>query len=115
MIRSRRGKPSTLALGLGFDNISIDLIYGVPGMSSADFKENLREATGFGVPHISAYHLSFEPGTVFDHWRKKGRIIPAEEEESLQQFLLLREITREKNYLHYEISNFAREGFFLQA
>ncbi len=106
------GEAITNAQKSGFENISIDLIYGIPGMSSSDFSQNLKRAFTFNIPHISAYHLTFEPGTVFDHWRKKGKLLPVNEEESLLQFSLLREMTRNQNYLHYEISNFARENFF---
>ncbi len=96
----------------GIDNLSIDLIYGIPGMTTGDFTDNIAKALSMNIPHLSAYHLTFEPGTVFDHWRKKGRLLPVDEEESLRQFKRLRALTGEKNYQHYEISNFALDGFY---
>ena len=99
---------------IGFGNVNIDLIYGFPGMDSAKWEKNLKIVMGFNIAHLSAYHLSYEPGTIFDHWRKKGKLLPVQEEESLEQFGLLRKITRENGYEHYEISNFAKEGYISQ-
>lgn len=96
----------------GINNISIDLIYGIPGMGNDIWEENINKALSMDVPHISAYHLSFEPGTVFDHWRKKGRIFPVEEEVSLKQFEILKGSLESRGFLHYEISNFGKKGFF---
>jgi len=95
----------------GIDNINIDLIYGTPGMSFAEWQENLEKAISLNIPHISAYHLTFEPGTVFDHWRKKKKILPIDEGLSLEQFKYLIDIMLERGFLHYEISNFAKQGF----
>jgi len=99
------------ALKLGFKNLTIDLIYGIPGLDFNSWKNNLETLTDFEVNHISAYHLTFEPGTVFDHWRKKGRIEVMDEKESLKQFDFLISFLKENKFLHYEISNFAKEGF----
>jgi len=99
------------ALKLGFKNLTIDLIYGIPGLDFNSWKNNLETLTDFEVNHISAYHLTFEPGTVFDHWRKKGRIEVLDEKESLKQFDFLISFLKENKFLHYEISNFAKEGF----
>lgn len=96
----------------GFSDINCDLIYGIPGLKAEKWKENLQILLGLNIQHISAYHLTFEPGTVFDHWRKKGRIFPVEEEESLKQFKILKSETKKSGYIHYEISNFAIPGFF---
>lgn len=95
----------------GLENITIDLIYGIPGQSLSDWKRNLQAALRYNLPHISAYHLTFEPGTVFDHWWKKNRIRPLEEEKSEEMFRELRNTMLARNYLHYEISNFAQPGF----
>lgn len=94
----------------GFSNISIDLIYGLPGQSSKKWEENLDRALSLPISHISAYHLSYEPGTVFEHWRKKGRLVPAQEEESVKQFDSLRKTLIANNFDHYELSSFARPG-----
>lgn len=99
------------AQDIGIDNINIDLIYGTPGMSYGEWQENLEKAISLNIPHISAYHLSYEPGTVFDHWRKKKKIVPIDEELSLDQFKYLINRTVKEGFLHYEISNFAKEGF----
>ena len=94
----------------GFENISVDLIYGIPGQSETQWEENLRRVVDLDVDHLSAYHLTFESGTVFDHWRKKQRIIPVEDLVSEDRY---RSLCREMSlgdFEHYEISNFAREG-----
>lgn len=95
----------------GIRNLNIDLIYGIPGQSSEEWEKNLQNAVELEVPHISAYHLTFEPGTVFDHWRKKGRIAPVTDKFSLEQFKILKRKMNENKYEHYEISNFAKPGF----
>lgn len=95
----------------GFDNITVDLIYGIPGQDLSHWEENIRKATELPVNHISAYHLTYEAGTVFDHWRKKGRIKPVYEEDSVAMYRLLREKLTGAGFEHYEISNFAREGW----
>ena len=94
----------------GFENMTVDLIYGFPGQSMDEWTDNIEQALSLPLSHISAYHLSFEAGTVFDHWRKKGRLLPVFEEESVKQYKLLRERLLDSGYEHYEISNFAREG-----
>lgn len=96
----------------GFKNMSVDLIYGIPGLGLSDWEKHLDFICGCGVPHLSAYHLTFEPGTVFDHWRKKGRIHPVEEKESFEQFFMLKEKMEGEGFIHYEISNFGKSGFF---
>lgn len=98
------------AAGAGFENITIDLIYGLPGQTINRWEENISRALTLPISHLSAYHLTYEPGTVLDHWRKKGRLIPMHEDESEQMFLLLREKLEQDGFDHYEISNFAREG-----
>jgi oxygen-independent coproporphyrinogen-3 oxidase len=95
----------------GIQNLNIDLIYGIPGQRFSEWEENLEKTFNLNIPHISAYHLSFEPGTVFDHWRKKGRISPVTDKSSIEQFRLLKKKTREKEFEHYEISNFAKPGY----
>ncbi len=94
----------------GFDNITMDLIYGIPRQSSAEWEENIEKALSLPVSHLSAYHLTFEPGTVFDHWRKKGKLLPVPEEESVEQYRILREKLLSAGFDHYELSNFGRKG-----
>ncbi len=99
------------AFSAGFDNISVDLIYGIPTQTPARWRENILRALELPVNHISAYHLTFEEGTVFDHWSKKGRIAPVAEEKSVEMYLLLREELSRAGFEHYEISNFAKKGW----
>jgi len=93
----------------GIKNLNCDLIYGLPDMTEVQWEKNLEQLFLLPVKHLSAYHLTFEPGTVFDHWRKKGRISVPREEDSIRQYSILRLLAQEKGFEHYEISNFARE------
>ena len=97
-----------LASAGGFDLITADLIYGIPGQSLAEWKENIDRALSLPLTHLSAYHLTFEPGTVFDHWKKKGRLVPVPEEDSIEQYRTLREKLLSAGFIHYELSNFGR-------
>jgi len=99
-----------LASSGGFENITMDLIYGIPGQSPGEWEENLEKALTLPVSHLSAYHLTFEPGTVFDHWRKKGRLVPVPEDESVDQYTVLRKKLLSAGFDHYELSNFGRKG-----
>ncbi len=99
-----------LAASSGFENLTIDLIYGIPGQTSAEWEENIEKALSLPLSHLSAYHLTFEPGTVFDHWRKKGRIAPVPEEESVYQYRILRKKLVPAGFEHYELSNFGHNG-----
>ena len=96
----------------GFDNVTIDLIYGLPGLSSADWARNLDRSILFDINHISAYHLTIEPGTVFGKMKKAGHFTEIDEEESGSQFNILTEKTEKAGFIHYEISNFGKEGYF---
>jgi len=100
------------AFAAGFEQINADLIYGIPGLSAENWEKDLLRLFAFPVNHLSAYHLTFEPGTVFDHWRKKGRLSVTPEEESIEQYRILREQAEAAGFEHYEISNFARNGFY---
>ena len=102
------------AYNAGFTNLNIDLIYGVPGMSIDTWKQNLETFASLGIPHLSAYHLTFEPRTVFDFYRRKGKLFPIDEDLSVSQFSYLLSFMRGKGYDHYEISNFALPGFYSQ-
>lgn len=98
----------------GFNNISIDLIYGLPTLNREKWQKNLEIASQLNVQHISAYHLTYEKGTVFDVKRKKGEIQPIAEEESLEQFKALMDWAKMNDFIHYEISNFGKSGYFSQ-
>ena len=95
----------------GFDNISIDLIYGIPGMDSAKWLENLKIAFQSKLEHISAYHLTLENKTVYAHRIKKGLMQEPDEAAGLEHFEMLMDMAGEHGYLHYEISNFSLPGF----
>jgi len=99
-------------LNAGFENVTIDLIYGIPGMSLKDWESNLDISFSFDLKHLSAYHLTFEPKTVFGKMLEKGLISEIDEEESASQFNLLIEKTEAAGFIHYEISNFGKPGYF---
>ena len=96
----------------GFDNVTIDLIYGIPGMTSEEWASNLDQAFSFDIKHLSAYHLTIEPGTVFSKMVEKGHITEIEEDESNLLFNILIEKAEAAGFVHYEISNFGKPGFF---
>jgi oxygen-independent coproporphyrinogen-3 oxidase len=100
------------AKNAGFENISIDLIYGFPGMSRKEWEYNLDCAVKLNVSHISAYHLSIEDKTVLGKMRDKGKFYPVDDELSDLQYKILEKKLQEAGFIHYEISNFALPGFF---
>jgi oxygen-independent coproporphyrinogen-3 oxidase len=99
-------------LKAGFENITIDLIYGIPGMSLSEWESNLDFSFSFGIKHLSAYHLTFEKGTVFGKMLEKGLISEIDEDESAAQFNLLIEKAESAGFIQYEISNFGKPGYF---
>lgn len=88
-----------------FENVTIDLIFGIPGMSHEEWRANIKTALSLGVQHISAYHLTFEEGTPFARNLK-----PVDDAVSEDQFRLLHEMLTAAGYEHYEVSNFALPG-----
>ena len=96
----------------GFDNVTIDLIYGIPGMTTADWSSNLDISFSYDIKHLSAYHLTIEPGTVFGKMKDKGMLSELDEDESSVQFHLLIEKALAAGFIHYEISNFGKPGYF---
>ncbi|MGO3181207.1 MAG: radical SAM family heme chaperone HemW [Aequorivita sp.] len=94
-----------------FDNISIDLIYGIPGMSSERWKKNLEIALSLDVPHLSCYALTVEPRTALKKFIDKGNIPPVDEEVAKQHYEILVEETEKACLDNYEFSNFGKEGF----
>src|SRR6478609_5944617 len=95
-----------------FDNISIDLIYGTPGMSNERWKQNIQTALDLGIPHISSYALTVEPKTALHKLIQKGAIPQPDDEQAHQQFLILVDTLEGNGYIHYELSNFAKENYF---
>ena len=96
---------------MGLTNISIDLMYGLPGETLDDWAYSLDQAIALGVPHISAYHLTYEEGTRLWRMKEQGIVSPIDEEHSIRAFELLREKLLTAGYEHYEISNFALPGY----
>jgi oxygen-independent coproporphyrinogen III oxidase len=100
-----------LAQDSGIPNLTVDLIYGIPGMTAEVWRENLLKAIDLDVKHISAYNLTIEQGTYFGHLQKRGTIQPATQEQSEDQFLLMHELLTTAGFEHYEVSNFAKSGW----
>lgn len=100
------------AQDIGFSNLNIDLIYGVPGLTDAAWEENISKFLALDIPHLSAYHLTFEPKTVFDHLRKKNKLHPVKDDISQSQYKTLISSLKRNGFQHYEISNFAKEGYY---
>ena len=96
---------------IGFDNVNIDLMYGLPTMTQSRWEANLKQALALDTPHLSAYHLTIEPRTVFGRQQMKGKDFSIPEDESIRQFESLLDMMEKAGYEHYEISNFARPGF----
>ena len=96
----------------GFDNISIDLIYGLPDQNQEEWEHNVRMAIELDVQHISAYNLTYHEGTVFYEQLKKGILNELSDELSIQQFELLIKLLKEDGFEHYEISNFCKPGYY---
>lgn len=94
----------------GFTNLSIDLIYGLPGQDVEAWKCELEQAVALEVPHLSAYHLTFEEGTRLWLLKEQGIISEVDEETSVQMYALLVESLKKAGYQHYEISNFCHPG-----
>ena len=95
----------------GIKNVSADIIYGIPGMTTADLRLDIEKTLAFPVTHISAYHLTIEEGTPFHRMKQKGKLKETDEETSSSMYMLLISLLREKGLHQYEISNFAREGY----
>ncbi len=101
-----------LAQQLGFDRLTVDLIYGTPTMNDLQWKENLHRVIDMGVPHISAYALTVEEKTVLHYLIQKGRAKGVSDEQSARQFELMCAALSDAGYAHYEVSNFGRSGHF---
>lgn len=98
------------ALAAGFQDLTIDLIYGSPTTPNDQWAENLRIAFEYGIPHLSCYCLTVEEGTALGTFVRKGQQPPVDEERAAEQFSMLTEAAAVRGYEHYEISNFALPG-----
>lgn len=101
-----------LCTGAGYSNLSADLIYAIPGLTAERWKDNIQYAVSSGAVHISAYHLSIEPGTAMHRMVTEGRVRPADEETGREQYEILCNLMNREGYVHYEISNFCRDGYY---
>jgi oxygen-independent coproporphyrinogen-3 oxidase len=95
-----------------FDNISLDLIYGIPGASNAQWTENIEMALHYNISHMSCYALTVEPKTALSSFIKKGIIDNVDDEQARDQFYILKDKLEASDFVHYEFSNFGKEGFF---
>ena len=95
-----------------FDNISIDLIYGIPGMSDERWEKNIEKALSYGIPHISSYALTVEPKTALANFIKKGVVKPIDDEQAQKQFLILYDVLTKAGFDCYEVSNFGKPGYY---
>jgi oxygen-independent coproporphyrinogen-3 oxidase len=97
-----------------FDNISIDLIYGTPGMSNERWLQNIQTVLDLNIPHISSYALTVEPKTALQKFIKEGIIPQPDDAMAHEQFLLLVDKLEANGFVHYELSNFGKENYFSQ-
>ena len=97
---------------LYFDNISIDLIYGIPGMTNEKWNQNIEKALSFGIPHISSYALTVEPKTALNKLIQTGKIAAPNDDVAQEHFAILVETLEYNGFIHYELSNFAKENYF---
>ena len=95
-----------------FDNISVDLIYGIPGLTHENWLKNIETVLSFNIPHISSYALTVEPKTALDSFIKKGVIANVDDEVAQQQFYMLIEKLEASGFVHYELSNFGKPNYF---
>lgn len=97
------------AIALGFDNISVDFIYGVPNQSILDLEKHLHEITSRGITHLSCYALTVEPKTALSLMITQGKTQAPKEENMIDHFYLITDYLSRHGYEHYEISNFAKD------
>ncbi|MCC9018122.1 radical SAM family heme chaperone HemW [Flavobacterium lipolyticum] len=95
-----------------FDNISLDLIYGIPGLTDEMWKKNIETALSFGIPHISSYALTVEPKTALKKLIDTGKIAEPQDEAASSHFMILVDTLEKNGFVHYELSNFGKEGYF---
>ncbi|WP_317166938.1 radical SAM family heme chaperone HemW [Winogradskyella ursingii] len=95
-----------------FDNISVDLIYGIPNATNEQWLENIETALSFNIPHISSYALTVEPKTALASFIEKGIIEDVDDDQAHEQFHILKDKLEASGFVHYELSNFGKEGYF---
>ena len=97
-----------------FDNISVDLIYGIPGMSNERWQQNIQKLLDLDIPHISSYALTVEPNTALQKFIEKGKVKPVDDAAAAQHFETLRTVLKNAGFEHYEFSNYGKPGYFSQ-
>ncbi|HSD14599.1 MAG TPA: radical SAM family heme chaperone HemW [Flavobacterium sp.] len=95
-----------------FDNISVDLIYGIPGLTNEHWLQNIQTVLDLNIPHISSYALTVEPKTALQKFIKQGIVPQPDDAVAHEQFLMLVDILESNGYIHYELSNFGKENYF---
>lgn len=115
MNRAHNAKEAESCLSVAkhyFKNITVDLIYGIPGLTNKRWKENLQKTFDFGIPHISSYALTVEDKTALARFIKNKKYPELDENLALEHFQTLISETQKQGFLHYEISNFGQPGYF---
>jgi oxygen-independent coproporphyrinogen-3 oxidase len=101
-----------LAQSVGFSNISLDIIYGLPNSTVDSLQVTLDRTLSLGTPHLSCYHLTYESKTAFSKMRDSGKIAELTEDNSLSQYGLICKTLADCGFEHYEVSNFAKSGLY---
>lgn len=109
---SAEAKESLAEAARLFDNITIDLIYGIPGMTDERWRENVQTALSLGIPHVSAYALTVEPRTALRKMVDTGKIASPDDETAARHFSILTQMLADAGFVHYELSNFGKPGYF---
>lgn len=109
---SKQAKDSMEHASKWFENISMDLIYGMPTLNEKRWEENLQFTFDFNVNHISSYALTVEPRTALDHFIRKGTYKAPSEKKAESHFKILQQLTKAEDFIQYEISNFGKKGYF---
>ena len=97
-----------------FDNISVDLIYGIPNLTNENWKQNIQTAIDFGISHISSYALTVEPKTALQKLIATGKVASLSDEAAHEHFEILIETLENNGFIHYELSNFGKPHYFSQ-
>ena len=100
-----------LAIENGIDNLTVDLMYGLPNLTNDEWISHIETVVSMGVNHVSAYCLTVEEGTALDKFVEKGKVVPASENIQAEQFLILVETLEKYGFVQYEISNFSKPNF----
>ncbi|WP_297763093.1 radical SAM family heme chaperone HemW [uncultured Muriicola sp.] len=109
---AEQAKASLREVTAFFDNISIDLIYGIPNADHKRWQKNIKTALSFNIPHISSYALTVEPRTALKKFIEKGIVPDVDDEIAEEQFQMLCSMLAKEGFVHYEISNFGKPGYF---